>query len=135
MKIAVDFDGTIVQHKYPFIGKEKPFAVATLRQLQADGHQLILWTVRSGDLLKEAIDWCAQRGLTFYAVNSNLPQGSLFAGKQEGSPKIQADVFIDDANVGGLPEWGEIYQQITGKVHQHATRRKRPRWLRKLLGR
>lgn len=43
MIIAVDFDGTIVEHEYPKIGKEKIFATETLRQLINDGHRLILW--------------------------------------------------------------------------------------------
>ena len=55
MTIAVDFDGTIVEHAYPAIGKELPFATATLRQLIKDGHQLILWSVREGKLLEEAV--------------------------------------------------------------------------------
>ena len=55
MTIAVDFDGTIVEHKYPSIGKEIPFATATLKMLQRDGHRLILWTVREGELLDEAV--------------------------------------------------------------------------------
>ncbi len=139
MKIAVDFDGTIVEHRYPSIGKEKPFAVDTLKQLAADGHQLILWTVRSGDLLREAVDWCSSRGLKFFAVNSNQPEGSLFAGRTEGSPKIHADLFIDDANLGGLPDWGEIYEMVSGKELERKKRRDgrhhRPGWLRRLLGR
>ena len=136
MKIAVDFDGTIVEHKYPSIGRERPFAIDTLLKLQADGHQLILWTVRSGDLLQEALKWCEKRGLEFWAVNSNLPQGGLFTDKPEASRKIQADIFIDDANVGGLPEWGEIYELVTGKAARRrgSKRRHHPRWLRKLLG-
>ena len=55
MIIAVDFDGTVVEHRYPAIGKELPFATATLRQLMEDGHRLILWSVREGDLLQEEI--------------------------------------------------------------------------------
>ena len=62
MTIAVDFDGTIVEHRYPHIGKEKPFAVQTLKQLIADGHQLILWSVREGRLLDEAVEWCKNHG-------------------------------------------------------------------------
>ena len=54
MIIAVDFDGTIVEHRYPRIGREIPFAITTLRRLQAEHHQLILWTVREGRLLDEA---------------------------------------------------------------------------------
>ena len=56
MTIAVDFDGTIVEHEYPAIGREIPFATETLRMLINDRHQLILWSVREGELLQEAID-------------------------------------------------------------------------------
>ena len=73
MTIAVDFDGTIVEHRYPHIGKELPFAIASLKKIQAEGHRLILWTAREGELLQEAIDFCAQRGLEFFAINSNYP--------------------------------------------------------------
>ena len=135
MIIAVDFDGTVVEHKYPSIGKEKPFACETLRQLAADGHKLVLWTVRSGALLDEALEWCSQRGVTWYAVNSSYPQGSLFAGSKSASPKIEADVYLDDHNLGGLPDWGEIYQQISDKAAaRHSRRRHRPRWLKRLIG-
>ena len=74
MIIAVDFDGTIVEHEYPKIGRPIPFAIDTLLSLQKDGHILILWTVRDGDLLQEAIDYCSKRGLTFYAANKNYPE-------------------------------------------------------------
>ena len=63
MKIAVDFDGTIVIHRYPAIGEEIPFATETLKMLIKDGHQLILWSVREGTLLQEAIDWELSFGL------------------------------------------------------------------------
>ena len=58
MVIAVDFDGTIVEHKYPAIGRELPFATETLRMLIRDRHKLILWSVREGALLDEAVEWC-----------------------------------------------------------------------------
>ena len=58
MIIAIDFDGTIVEHEYPKIGKPIPFAIETLLHLQKDGHILILWTVRDSDSLQEAIDYC-----------------------------------------------------------------------------
>ena len=70
MIIAVDFDGTIVEHKYPEIGRELPFAIETLKKLQQERHRLILWSVREGKLLQEAVDFCRERGLEFYAVNS-----------------------------------------------------------------
>lgn len=114
MIIAVDFDGTIVEHKYPKIGKEIPFAVETLKRLQADHHTLILWSVREGQLLKDAVDWCRGRGLEFYAVNSNHPEDFYEGEDTPTSPrKLKADLFIDDRNLGGLPDWGEIYHVIT----------------------
>lgn len=115
MTIAVDFDGTIVSHDFPRIGKEIPFAVETLKTFVAEGHRVILWTSRSGDNLKAAVDWCAERGLVFYAVNSNYPDYSIVpVEKRRGSPKVVADVYIDDRNLGGLPEWGVIYSMVTG---------------------
>lgn len=116
MIIAVDFDGTIVEHKYPKIGKEIPFAVETLKRLQAEQHTLILWSVREGELLNEAVEWCRKRGLEFYAVNSNHPE-EYYKGEEDGnrlSPrKLKADLFIDDRNLGGLPDWGVIYSIVS----------------------
>lgn len=116
MTIAVDFDGTIVEHQYPSIGKERPFAVATLRQLQKELPELrlILWTVREGDLLRQAVEWCEQRGLTFFAVNSNYPE-ELPVSSDYACRKVTADIYIDDRNLGSLPSWPEIYRTITGK--------------------
>ena len=74
MIIAVDFDGTIVEHKYPAIGKEIPLATVTLRQLIKDGHKLILWTVRENELLDDAVKWCEERGIHFYAVNQDIDE-------------------------------------------------------------
>lgn len=110
MIIAVDFDGTIVEHEYPAIGKPIPFAIETLLHLQKDGHRLILWTVRRGDLLKEAVDYCAAQGLYFYAENENYRGETI--EKQDFSRKLKADLFIDDRNLGGLPDWGVIYDAV-----------------------
>lgn len=111
MVIAVDFDGTIVEHRYPAIGKEIPFATATLRRLMEHGHRLILWSVREGELLDEAVEWCKERGVEFYAVNKDFYEETKEENKHY-SRKIKADVFIDDRNLGGLPDWGMIYQII-----------------------
>lgn len=111
MIIAVDFDGTIVTHEYPKIGKEIPFAVQTLKMLKNDGHRLILWSVREGQLLEEAVKWCSERGVEFYAVNKDYPEEEK-ANNNHFSRKLKADVWIDDRNVGGLPDWGTIYRII-----------------------
>lgn len=109
LTIAVDFDGTIVEHKFPDIGQELPFATHTLKALQAKGHRLILWTYRSGKSLEEAIAFCAKRGLEFYAVNKNYPEEKM---SDDISRKILADLYIDDRNIQGLPSWTEIYYTI-----------------------
>lgn len=112
MIIAVDFDGTIVEHRYPEIGKEIPFAIATLKQLQAERHLLILWTVREGKLLDDAVDYCRKRGLEFYAVNANHPDEHIPEHPSSPCRKLKADLFIDDRNVGKLPDWGAIYEMV-----------------------
>ncbi len=111
MIIAVDFDGTIVQHDYPRIGRERPFAIATLKRLKAEGHILILWTYREGELLDEAVQWCRDQGLEFHAINSNDP----LATNPHGPRKLNAEIYIDDRNIGGLPDWGAIYQMIQNR--------------------
>lgn len=118
MTIAVDFDGTIVSHEYPKIGKEIPFAAQTLKMLINDGHKLILWTVREGKLLDEAIQWCHEHGIDFYAVNKDYPEEEK-ENNNHFSRKLKVDMWIDDRNVGGLPDWGTIYRLISeGKTLQ-----------------
>lgn len=110
MKIAVDFDGTIVEHRFPAIGKPLLFAFETLKKLQEQQHQLILWTYRSGKELEDAVEFCRKNGIEFYAVNKNYPE-EVFDEKTI-SRKIHADYYIDDRNVGGFPGWGEVWQMI-----------------------
>ena len=113
MTIAVDFDGTIVEHRYPEIGREIPFATDTLKMLIKEGHRLILWSVREGKLLDEAVAWCRERGVEFYAVNKDYPEESK--DDRNYSRKLKVEMFIDDRNVGGLPDWGIIYKMVTEK--------------------
>jgi hydroxymethylpyrimidine pyrophosphatase-like HAD family hydrolase len=109
MRIAVDFDGTIVDHAYPAIGKEKLFAFQTLKELQKRGCFLILWTYRTGKELDEALEFCRKNGLEFYAVNKNYPEEIM---DETVSRKINADIYIDDRNLGGFPGWSEVWQII-----------------------
>jgi len=142
MIIAVDFDGTIVEHAYPEIGKPVPFAIEALKRLQNEDNQIILWSVREGKLLQDAVDYCKGRGLEFYAVNSNFPDETAIHDGMTAR-KLTADIFIDDRNLGGLPDWGIIYQMIhTGNamspvpqqgMMQQETKIKRP-WWSKLFG-
>ncbi|NBQ48279.1 MAG: hydrolase [Sphingobacteriia bacterium] len=140
--IAVDFDGTIVEHKYPAIGKEMLFAFATLKELQKKGHKLILWTIRTGELLEEAVDFCRQNGVEFYAVNKNYPEEVL---DQNTSRKLNADVFIDDRSLGGFIGWSEIWQtlhpeggefshQLKNTEAHHNFKKSETSFLKKLFG-
>lgn len=113
MTIAIDFDGTVVEHRYPRIGEEIPFATDTLKLLIEDQHKLILWTVREGALLDEAVEWCRERGVEFYAINRDYPEEK---GVEKGfSRKVKVDLFVDDRNLGGLPEWSVIYNMIKSR--------------------
>lgn len=115
MIIAIDFDGTIVEHKYPSIGTELPFAMDTLIKLKKEGHRLILWTVREGKLLDEAVEFCRERGLEFYAINRDYPEEEK-GRNNHYSRKLKVDLWIDDRNLGGLPDWGTIYEMVHNKL-------------------
>ena len=117
-------------HRGLTIGKEKPFAIDTLKQLAFEGNRLILWTARDGKLLEEAVEYCSKRGLTFYGVNSNHPPGYLFEGRSDKSHKVIADIYIDDHNLGGLPDWGTIYNMVS--TVKMARKKKRP-WYKRLF--
>jgi len=96
MYIAIDFDGTIVEHNYPKIGAEVPFAIETLKMLIASGHELILFTMRSDLSFLEALDFCASRGVVFSGgYNTNKTQGEW-----TNSPKAYAHLYVDDAALG-----------------------------------
>ena len=95
--IAVDFDGTLCEDKYPEIGKENYAVLSYILCEQIDGAKIILWTCRRGELLDNAIEWCKKWGLIFDAVNENLPE---FIEKFGGDTrKIFADIYIDDRSV------------------------------------
>ena len=107
--IAVDFDGTVVEDAYPRIGKPQLFAFETLKALKQERHRLILWTCRKGQSLQEAVEFCRENGVEFYAVNSNFPDEPLTS---EDSPKIEADLYIDDRNLGGFPGWDQVWKML-----------------------
>lgn len=102
MLIAIDFDGTCVTHEYPKVGRDVG-AYPVLKKMCQDGHKLMLWTMRSGETLKDAIDWFVERDIELSAVNICHTQGQWTE-----SPKLFANIYIDDAALGaplraGLP--------------------------------
>lgn len=109
LRVAVDFDGTIVENRYPAIGKPQLFAFETLRALQGNGILLILWTVRNGKLLNEAVEFCRSNGIEFYAINKNHPDEPE---DLKAPRKLDVDIYIDDRNVGGFIGWGEVWSCI-----------------------
>ncbi|WKV10737.1 hydrolase [Marivirga harenae] len=109
LKIAVDFDGTIVEDRYPAIGKPQLFAIETMKALHQQQHQLILWTVREGKSLQEAVEFCRKHGIEFYAVNKNYPEEELEPGQ---SRKLNVDFFIDDRNIGGFLGWSKVWELL-----------------------
>lgn len=113
LTIAIDFDGTIVENAYPKIGKPLIFAFETIKKLQENRHRVILWTYRRGEELDQAVAFCEKHGVPFYAVNMSFPEEDYDTSY---SRKINADIFIDDRNIGGMKSWGEIYQEIIGEL-------------------
>lgn len=125
MIIAVDFDGTIVEDRYPEIGNEIPFATEVLRKLIEQRHHIILWTMRNGKELDEAINWCRKRGVEFYAINTDSSDLVGDGHDPDLSYKVHADIFIDDRNIGGLPSWTDIYHIIQdGTTYEQVIRRR-----------
>lgn len=93
--IAVDFDGTCVEHNYPAIGMDVEGAVEVLRELNKHGHRIILNTMRSGQRLEAAVRWFRDRKIELWAVNRN-PEQECWTS----SPKVYADIYIDDSALG-----------------------------------
>lgn len=97
--VAVDFDGTCVDHVYPEIGNDVPLAVSTLLWIVQRDIKLILWTMRSdndqGAFLYDAVNWFASRGIPLWGIQKNPTQHSWTS-----SPKAYAQVYIDDAALG-----------------------------------
>ena len=94
--IAVDFDGTLCENKWPEIGMPNEELIEYLKRRQANGEKLILWTNRVGDRLTEAVAWCKDRGLIFDAVNDNLPE--IVEEFGSNCRKVFANEYIDDRN-------------------------------------
>lgn len=111
LTILVDFDGTVITHEFPAIGKDIG-AAPVLRELVSAGHQLILWTMRcdhteppvtddpdihphGGDYLSDAVKWFEDRSIPLYGINTNPTQASW-----SSSPKAYGTLCIDDINLG-----------------------------------
>lgn len=95
--IAVDFDGTLCDSKWPEIGKPHWPIIHELIRRKADGDKIILWTCREGERLEEAVLWCLNHGIQFDAINSNVPERIKRYG--DDPRKLSADEYWDDRAV------------------------------------
>lgn len=131
LTIAVDFDGTIVEHVFPDIGKPVPGSFKWLKKFREAGARLLLWTMRSdgqdsGDVLADAVKFCEENGVTFEGVNVNPLQHSWTT-----SPKAYAHLYIDDAafdcplrenpRCGGRPfvDWEKVGPAVLEMIEAH----------------
>jgi hypothetical protein len=94
MVIAIDFDGTCVTHEFPRLGKDIG-AVPVLKELISNGHRLILFTMRSDQYLKDAVNWFKKNEIALYGIQTNPTQSQWTK-----SPKAYAELYIDDAALG-----------------------------------
>ena len=100
MIFAIDFDGTLCVDAYPAIGEPREDVISAVLDAQRAGDRFILWTCRIGERLEEAVKWSAAQGLTFDAVNDNLPD--MIERYGNNCRKVFADGYIDDRNVRDL---------------------------------
>lgn len=94
---AVEFDGTLCESMWPDIGEPNVELINTLKTIRKSGDYVILYTMREGAKLDEALAWCKTQGLIFDAVNDNLPIIRAFFGNNPR--KIYADYYIDYHNM------------------------------------
>lgn len=112
MILAIDFDGTVVDHEFPKIGRLRKDAKTVINKLFDDNHKVIIWTCRGGEYLDKMREFLDLNDIHYNHINENCPS-VIFSP----FPKIYADIYIDDRQIGGLPEWSEIYKIIKELNH------------------
>ena len=112
ISVAIDFDGTLVEDRFPEIGEPKLSMIAAVKELQRIGARTILWTCRNGDSLTAAVEWCKKQDLHFDAVNENLPEVKEKWGGD--TRKVLVDVYVDDKSLGCLitPNLWEVINSL-----------------------
>ena len=132
--IAVDFDGTLCENKWPEIGAANEELIEYLRDRQKNGDKLILWTCRVDDMLRKAVEWCKERELIFDAVNENLPE--IVENFGSDTRKIFANEYIDDRNIplsscrekSNTQTWAEKEVEIACENERKASGTKEGEW-------
>jgi hypothetical protein len=110
--IAIDFDGTIVEDRFPEIGDLKPGAVEAINQLYADGYTIIIWTCRTGINKARAVEFLAKAGIKWHYFNESSI-ANLKLHNFNDTRKVYADLYIDDRGLyRPMPQWKDIYEMI-----------------------
>lgn len=114
--IAIDFDGTIVEQSYPEMGKIKKNAKSIINRLYDEGNTIIIWTVRSNanNALDSMIRFLEEKQIKYHKINENADSILNDSSWTDFSPKIYADIYIDDRGIKGIPGWNKIYKLING---------------------
>ena len=118
---AIDFDGTIVENEWPFIGGLKPYAKEVINALYESGHYILIWTCRSEDnhtdsTLKDVVEYLNGNSIYYDDINKNIPADVIGFAPH---PKIYADIYIDDRQLGGIPDnWLEILDLINVELNK-----------------
>ena len=105
--VAIDFDGTVVNHEFPVIGQELPGALNTMRAMQKAGHKIIIWTCRCGKEIAEMVAWFTEKNFVPDAINSNIGLRDGY-----GVPKIYADFYFDDRGFPPFSGWDSAYEKF-----------------------
>ena len=109
--ISIDYDDTIVYQDFPNSGKIKPNAKEVINRLYDDGHHILIWTCRSNDRLDTAKNYLIECGIKYHLINENLPNNIEQYGGD--TRKMSAHIYIDDRQLGGIPEdWLEIEKML-----------------------
>lgn len=116
MIIAIDFDGTIVEDRFPEVGNMIPGAKEVINGFYQQGYTIIIWTSRSGIELARAVEWLAKNGIKYHRVNESCPENLKKYGGRD-TRKVFADIYVDDKGLIPLPpDWHEIKEMITDKL-------------------
>lgn len=114
--VSIDFDGTIVHHRFPDIGEPMDGAFEVMKKLQDAGYGLILNTCREDEkkraYLTEAVEFCQINGIAFRSVNENHADDDF---RESGGRKVYANYYIDDRNLGGFPGWAWVEKLLLGE--------------------
>ena len=115
IRLCIDFDGTIVENAYPLVGKLKPNVVEVITKLYNEGYIILISTCRAGIYEADCYHCLKDNNIPYHYINSNLPQDIEFF--KQDCRKISADIYIDDRQLGGIPDdWNKIYELIKSQI-------------------